>query len=293
MLTGSLPLHIYHASQSKAPILIERIETSEKLFQNHTNYFSVLWIRSGKGTMETDFSKLPFHSNQVFCFNNYQAFALYPAEETRALLLHFHPNFFCIETYQHEVGCNGILFNQIFDIAPVIVAKEAEQDLHHLIESMEQELQKNEMATGELIFSYLKIYLVKLTRMKTAPVSAAHSSPTPLALEKLMQLINEHFTREHKPSFYADSLHLSVKSLSNSCRKHFNKSLSILISEKLLLKSKWELLHTNKPVKQVADALGFKDEYYFSRFFKKHVGVSPKLFRQSEWEIRKGFLSIP
>ncbi len=294
MLTGNLPLHIYKASRDKAPILINRAETSEKIFRNHTNYFSVLWIRSGKGILETDFSKTAYGANQVFCFNNYQAFALSPSAGTQALLLFFHPNFFCIETYQHEVGCNGVLFNQIFDVSPILVSEDMEQDLYNLVENMEQELLRNEMATGELIFSYLKIYLVKLTRMRTALAPAVPSANSiPAQLEKLMLLINEYFVIEHKPSFYADSLHLSVKSLSNSCRKYFNKSLSALITEKLLLKSKWELLHTDKPVKQVAGALGFGDEYYFSRFFKKHIGISPKSFRQSEWEIRKGFLSIP
>jgi AraC family transcriptional regulator, transcriptional activator of pobA len=294
MLTGNLPLHIYKASREKPPILIDHVHTSENIFQNHTNYFSVLWVRSGKGIIETDFSKTTYDSNQVFCFNNYQAFALYPSLETKALLLYFHPNFFCIETYQHEVGCNGVLFNQVFEISSIIILEEAEQELLALLENMKQELSKNEMATGELIFSYLKIYLVKLTRMKTASAPLANSSKSiPAPLEKLMLLVNENFATEHKPSFYANSLYLSVKSLSNRCQKYFNKSLSALITEKLLLKSKWELLHTDKPVKQVADALGFKDEYYFSRFFKKHIGLSPKSFRQSEWGIRKGFLSIP
>jgi AraC family transcriptional regulator, transcriptional activator of pobA len=294
MLTGNFPLHIYKASREKAPIFIIGVETSEKIFQNHTNYFSVLWIRSGNGIIETDFYKTAYHSNQVFCFNNYQAFALFPSFETKALHLYFHPNFFCIETYQHEVGCNGVLFNQVFEISPIIISQDAEQELLPLIANMEQELSRNEMATGELIFSYLKIYLVKLTRMKTALKPLTNSSkPIPAQLEKLMLLINEHFATQHKPSFYADALYLSVKSLSRRCTKYFNKTLSALITEKLLLKSKWELLHTDKPVKQVAAALGFKDEYYFSRFFKKHIGLSPKSFRQSEWDIRRGFLSIP
>jgi len=36
-----------------------------------------------------------------------------------------------------------------------------------------------------------------------------------------------------------------------------------------------------KPVKLVARGMGFNDEFYFSRHFKKHVGVSPLVFRNT------------
>lgn len=294
MLTGKSELHIYKANQEKAPLIISGLETSEKLWQNHTNYFSVLWIQDGKGTIETDFSKANYNANSIYCFNNYQAFALMPRQHTKALLLLFHPNFFCIETYQHEVGCNGVLFNQVYDASPISVTAKEGDELLHLLDNIQQEAGLNDIATGELVFSYLKILLVKLTRLKTIQAPEISSlKTTNTHLEQLIALINENFAKEHSPSFYAGKLHVSVKTLSNNCRLYFKKSISALINEKILLKAKWELLHTDSQVKLIADNLGFKDEYYFSRFFKKHIGVSPRNFREAEWEMRKGYLSIP
>jgi AraC-like DNA-binding protein len=40
--------------------------------------------------------------------------------------------------------------------------------------------------------------------------------------------------------------------------------------------AKWELLHTRKPVKQVAAGLGY-DDMYFARLFKRATGCSPTL----------------
>ena len=84
-----------------------------------------------------------------------------------------------------------------------------------------------------------------------------------------------------------------VKTLGNYCRTHFKMSISSIITEKIVLKAKWELLHTADSVKEIAYKLGFNDEFYFSRFFKKHIALSPSEFREEEWKIRKGFLSIP
>lgn len=287
-------LQIHKASKEVAPLLVSSIEINEKFWQTHSNYLSVLWILEGTGGLETDFSKSGYSPDTIYCFNNYQAFNLQPEKPTRALLLLFHPNFFCIETYQHEVGCNGVLFNQIYDTSPIVILPDEAEELHGLLRNIQTEATKDEIATGELVFSYLKIFLVKLTRYKTAQSKVTGTSKViPEKLEQLIVLINEHFSGEHRPSFYADALNVSLKSLAGSCRKYFSKSISMLIQEKILLKAKWELLHTRSQVKSIAASLGFQDEYYFSRFFKKHIGLSPAHFRELEWEIRKGYLSIP
>jgi len=39
--------------------------------------------------------------------------------------------------------------------------------------------------------------------------------------------------------------------------------------------------HTSKSIKQIGEELGYADPYYFSRLFKKMVGMSPKIYRES------------
>ena len=294
MLTGIPRLHIYKACLEKDPLLVSVMEVSEKTWQTHSNYLSIAWIKKGEGIIETDFFKTKYFPNSIYCFNNYQAFSLFPQHTTSVELLLFHPNFFCIETYQHEVGCNGVLFNEIYHATPVMVPPEDADDLTQLLNNIRKEKDLNNAATRELVFSYLKIFLVKLTRLKTMQNTPVVSRKNlPVDAERLIAVINENFIKQHKPSFYANAMHLSVKALGNYFRLYFKKNISALINEKLLLKAKWELLHTNSQVKSIADALCFKDEYYFSRFFKKHIGVSPKHFREAEWQMRKGYLPVP
>ena len=53
-----------------------------------------------------------------------------------------------------------------------------------------------------------------------------------------------------------------------------------LIQERVTLEAK-KLLHlTYKSVKEIAAELNFEDEFYFSRYFKKNVGVSPLRYRE-------------
>ncbi|KGQ35878.1 helix-turn-helix domain-containing protein, partial [Gallibacterium genomosp. 1] len=44
------------------------------------------------------------------------------------------------------------------------------------------------------------------------------------------------------------------------------------------------LFTTNDPISSISRNVGFTDPLYFSRVFKKKVGVSPKVFRESFME---------
>ncbi|WP_413998295.1 helix-turn-helix domain-containing protein [Flavobacterium sp. W1B] len=295
MLSNHIQLNIQKASKESTPILISTIEIENNDWQLHSNYFAIVWIHEGKGIVETDLMKTTYSENQIFCFNTYQAFALHSKGKTTASILLFHANFFCIETYHHQVGCNGVLFNNSYDTPKIVLPETDKTELAILLDNIRKEIKEDELASNELVFSYLKIFLIKLTRIKSEKgviqkdtVSALSDYPKDLVI-----LINENFKKEHSPAFYANALNITVKTLSKTSKKHFQKTISGLIHEKLILKAKWELLHTNTPIKSIANDLGFKDEYYFSRFFKKHIGLSPKHFREEEWSIRKGFLSIP
>jgi AraC family transcriptional activator of pobA len=295
MQANNTQLNIQKASKESTPILISSLEIENNDWQLHSNYFAIVWIHEGTGVIETDLSKTKYIENQIFTFNTYQAFALHSKRKTSASLLLFHANFFCIETYHHQVGCNGVLFNSIYDNSKIDITGIDREELITIFNNIKNEIREEELASNELVFSYLKIFLIKLTRLKSENKVLENTEipVIPDYLDELSILINEYFKKEHQPSFYADKLNITVKTLSSSTKQYYQKTLSTLIQEKLILKAKWELLHTNTPIKSIAKHLGFKDEYYFSRFFKKHIGLSPKHFRQEEWEIRKGFLSIP
>ena len=53
-----------------------------------------------------------------------------------------------------------------------------------------------------------------------------------------------------------------------------------MIHQRLLLEAKRNLVYTAMTIQQVSDSLGFSEPAYFSRFFKRYAGVSPRAFRQ-------------
>lgn len=248
------------------------------------NYYSMIWIKKGKGKLKVDFSEYDFSENQFLAFAPYQPFMLKPSDLIEAVVIHFHPDFFCIHKHHAEVACNGVLFNNIYEPPFVKIDSSAENTINMILEQIKIEMQNTALAQYELLISYLKIILITVSRLKKEqqlePILAVENE-TPFILQNLKNFIETHYKTKHSPSDYANLLNISPKALAKITKDHFNKTLTNLISERIIIEAKRELYLTNKAVKEIAFDLGYDDEHYFSRFFKNNADISPQLYRDT------------
>lgn len=70
-------------------------------------------------------------------------------------------------------------------------------------------------------------------------------------------------------------MNMSVSSLTKCFKVDMNCTLKGYINANLIQKSKENLLLKDLSIKEIAFQLGFTDEFYFSRFFKKQTGLPP------------------
>lgn len=251
----------------------------------HNNYYSLIWFTNGKGNVKADFSEYEFDENSLFAFSPYQPFMLSGKVNLKGFALQFHPDFFCIFKHQKEVACNGILFNNIYNPPFISVDEAAASTFKMLMEQMKTEIQNPALAQNELLISYLKIFLITASRLKSEQMPEVLISKIdlkePFILQNLKEAIEKDFKTKHSASDYAKALNISTKALAKITKTHFNKTLTDLISERIIIEAKRELYLTNKAVKEIAYELGYQDEYYFSRFFKTNAYISPQMYRNT------------
>ncbi len=199
--------------------------------------------------------------------------------------MQFHPDFFCIHKHQTEVACNGVLFNNIYNPPFISVDVVAVSTFNMLMEQIKTEMQNPALAQTELLISYLKIFLITASRLKTEQEPKALKAITdlkePFIIQNLKDAIEKDFKTKHSASDYAKTLNISTKALAKITKTHFDKTLTDLISERIIIEAKRELYLTNKAVKEIAYELGYQDEYYFSRFFKINADISPQMYRDT------------
>lgn len=285
-------LRLYDPRRGDLAFSLEPVEAPAALSRpQRSNYFTIFLLREGEGKFHADLSTTRFDGPVLLFSNPYQIFYMTPEAPVRGLCLRFHANFFCIETHHEAVGCNGVLFNDIHGEPQVRLDGASLAGFEALLAPMEAEFHTRGVAHPEALVSYLKLFLIKATRLKLEqqnlePLSMAGSASP--ALARLPRLIEEHYRTWHRPVDYASALHMTPKALGRLVKAHFGRTLTQLIRERLFKHAKWQLLHTRRPVKEIAWEIGFGDELYFSRVFKSVTGCSPTFFREFETAIRGG-----
>lgn len=255
-----------------------------------SNRFAVYRIESGRGTVDVDAGCHPFAAGALVFVVPYQHVRFVPERKASGEVIEFHANFLCVETFHAEAGCSGLLFNDPYGV-PVLPLDEATRgEIGELFARIAREQREQGKAHADVALAYLKVLLILAARAKGAAegacaTSAADRNPT---VVQLRTLIEERYRSWHAPAEYAKALHMTAKTLGRIVSETLGLTLTELIRRRILTHAKWQLLHTLRPVKEIAGELGFADELYFSRMFKKAVGVSPTYFREFETEIRGG-----
>ncbi len=249
------------------------------------NYYSLIWVQKGKGKAKVETTEIEFNTNTLFSFVPYQPFMLKAENEFKGVAINFHPDFFCIHKHHKEVACHGVLFNNVYNPPCISLDESAVNTFNTLIDQMKAEMQHPALAQYELLVSYLKIFLINASRLKTVQqpeiIATTVEQKEPFILQNLKDAIEKDFKTKHSASDYADSLNISAKALAKITKNYFNKTLTDLIAERIIIEAKRELYLTSKTVKEIAHELGYQDEYYFSRFFKANADVSPQIYRET------------
>jgi len=95
------------------------------------------------------------------------------------------------------------------------------------------------------------------------------------------QYIKEHIHERIYLQDIADTFEISPNYLSQIFKKNMNIGISEYITTQKITESKRLLKETNLKIYEISDKLGFENSFYFSKVFKKMVGVSPKDYRNT------------
>ncbi len=99
--------------------------------------------------------------------------------------------------------------------------------------------------------------------------------------ERFVQEVYNHGIEEHGVAFYADLLCISPKYLTQITKRLINHTPKEVINDHLARASVVALRRSDMTIQEISNKLGFPDQSYFGRFFKRMHGVSPLYYRQN------------
>jgi len=267
---NALPIHILPDTQFLAAD--EQIAFGEHFINHRINFYAIIWFTEDQDVHFIDFEPFPIRKNKVYLLARNQVHAIPSELLPAAKIIVFSSDFF------HALDETQLkqLFLP-FENEGINIPSEHFGYVEKLFSLILLEF--NGDADINLLIKYTSIFLSLLRRFLKQHSQRIYNGD--IRITKLLQLIERHF-KEHKPvSFYADQIGLTSKRVNEILKEVVNANISQLCQQLLLLESKRALYTGVHSVKEIAFDLGFSDQSYFSRFFRKHTGSSPENFRKS------------
>ena len=101
-------------------------------------------------------------------------------------------------------------------------------------------------------------------------------------VKELMALLESGRSKKYREvAYYAAQLNVTVKYLSNTVKRQTGKSVTYYIDRYTVPMIKEYLEKSTLSIAQIAEEMNFTTLSYFSRYVTKHLGMSPKAYRES------------
>jgi AraC-like DNA-binding protein len=231
-------------------------------------------------SVQIDFQEFKMETDSLLFIN--PKVVINPLETSAGLLLHFNRDFYCVEIHDQEVACDGILYNNVFEI-PFISLNENQSDhIQKIFLEIQEEMRSMDSSTEEMLRILLKLIILKSIRIwKQQHQLEQNDQQTDLQfIRKFSKLVESHYKTHHTVADYAELLYITPKNLSKKIALLSKTTPNNIIKERIILESKRLLAHTTMTVKEIAYSLNYQDDAYFVRFFTKNTGLSPLSFRK-------------
>lgn len=122
-------------------------------------------------------------------------------------------------------------------------------------------------------------FMIGQRNLQEEKVKLSHSEDI---FKRFLVLADRYGAKERTISFYSDKLFISEKHLSFVVKKESGQTVKQWLNKQAVLEAKILLKHTDMTIYQVSDELNFPNPAFFTKFFKRLTGMTPKEFQKKQ-----------
>ena len=239
----------------------------------HSFYHLVLFTK-GSGSHTIDFVKFDVQPYQIYFMVPGQVHSWDFNGATDGYIIHFAADYFrpflLNPSYLEQFSFFGGISGQCVCQLPEEIQPEIVRIFEALLEDTDKDMVRLRL---------LELFII--VEKNAGHNSQQHLPPhTSTLLKSFQQLINQYYRTMRLPKEYAELLYITPNHLNALCRELLGKTAGDVIRERVLLEAKRLLTNAGMNVLEIAYELNFKDNSYFTRFFKNYEGITPEEFRK-------------
>jgi len=244
--------------------------------------FTILYVSAGSGERKIGNIALDIRERTLMVIPAYTVTSASYGHDIEGYYLTFNVQFFLQQCFpRHHLVKMNLFAPQL--MLHAYIDPEREKLLTAIFEMILDELSHNRKSKEELIA--LKILELIILCERMLKIENDHQKQIlPPLVSKYMQLIIEQYKMHHNTNYYAQKLHVHPNQLNANTKRYLGQPAKATIDSMLLRESEQLLHQTTLSVKELAYELGFQSASSFSRFFKRHKGISPAAYRNQAFE---------
>lgn len=265
---------------------IEKI-AREKEQYNHNpelphqlKFYNLIFFTSGFGRHFIDFNWFPVQENTLVYLTKEQVNAFDFSDSLSGFCIIFTEEYFvkCFSNLSKDFVFR--LFNpQLF--SPILQIPK-QSDFKAYFNLLQQEFNNTESFNQQTIIESLFVILIsKAEDLKKSQTFHITDSSKIKIFQKFTSLIESNLSKSRSADFYAKELIITYKHLNIICKELANKTAKTVIDDFIILQAKRNLINSSLKITEIAYKLGFEDPTNFSKYFKKHTGLTPNSFLKS------------
>lgn len=267
-----------HFEINDAKSYFERNKKHASVPHRHSFYQIIFFKKPGRHFV--DYETVNHGKNTIFFINRNQIHYFCLDAPNEGYLFHFNDYFI-------NKGKEGMMdrfslsiFNEIGS-SHVQLSDGDNKKINLLTSFIESEILAKDSYYKEQIYHYLQNILFQIERLRKLNGSIdANDNPEHKLAVDFRKLIFEQIGTFHGMEYYAHTLGTNTKTLTEVTKAVLHETPANIIKACKILEAKRMLSNQQLSIKEIAYGLGFNDPTYFTKYFKKGTGLTPKQFQK-------------
>ncbi|ETZ20991.1 AraC family transcriptional regulator [Pedobacter sp. V48] len=250
------------------------------VFPHRHNFYHLVLFTSGGGKHTIDFNQFEVKPWQMYFMTPGQVHTWAFDDDVDGYVMNFSKDFFQSLLLRTDFLDSFSFFGGQPDEGVIELPEAIRQEALVLFEKLYLKVASGQAIQWDAVRITL-LYLLVLVD-QNAVIQKKNSIPVYnyTILRNFQNLIEKHYSTVRLPKDYADLLYITPNHLNALCKEYLGMQAGEVIRNRVLLEAKRLLVSQDMSISEIAYELNFNDNSYFTKFFKKLVGVTPEEFKK-------------
>jgi len=247
------------------------------------DFYEILYLFNGSGYHIIDSNKYEIRPPCIFFLSPGQAHKLELSNDIEGYIFIFTSEFYLL----NQKNKNKLLeFPFFFSVEqnnpPIYLSDKVDNNyVRTLFERCSTVVLGNDLSSDEIARSTLDLILLTCNDLYPEEHKAVQKGKGHILVKNFLQLIEENYHKNLRINDYADILAITPNHLTQMVKQITGKTSVEILHRKTVVEIKRLLIHTDLSIAEISDSMNFPDQSYFTKYFKKISGTSPKAYRKN------------